>query len=134
MDKGGDKRLLGNNDEAPAELVKRTITATLRALAGRDDIFVNYAAGAPALRGNQVRLPTPARKMQAEDLARLPASRLNSASCSRSSLEAIKATPRLNWFTISKIASSRFASGVCTASSRPILRWTSARRSSGMNE
>ncbi len=72
MDKGGgDRRLFGNHDEAPAELVKRTTTAALRALAGRDDVLVNYAVGAPALRGNQVRLPVPPRKMAAEDLARL---------------------------------------------------------------
>ena len=39
-----------------------------------------------------------------EALARLPAIRLSSASCSRSSREVIKAAPRLSWLTISKIA------------------------------
>jgi cobaltochelatase CobT len=72
MERGGsDRRLLGSRDEAPSELAKRATTAVLRALAGRADILVNYAAGAPALNGNQVRLPIPPRKMQAEDLARL---------------------------------------------------------------
>ncbi|HXP95111.1 MAG TPA: cobaltochelatase subunit CobT [Telmatospirillum sp.] len=72
MEKGGsDKRLLGKQDEAPADLAKRATTAAVRALSGRDDILVNFAAGAPALLGNQVRLPVPPRKMQAEDLARL---------------------------------------------------------------
>ncbi|MDR3437007.1 cobaltochelatase subunit CobT [Telmatospirillum sp.] len=72
MDKGGgDKHLFGSQDEAPAELVKRTTTAALRALAGREDVQVSYAPGAPAVRGNQVRLPVPPRKMQEEDLARL---------------------------------------------------------------
>jgi cobaltochelatase CobT len=68
---GGEKRLLGHHDEAPVELAKRVTTAALRALAGRADVLVNYATGAPALLGNQVRLPVPPRKMQAEDLARL---------------------------------------------------------------
>jgi cobaltochelatase CobT len=72
MEKSGcDKRLLGSHDEAPAELVKRTTTAVLRALAGRADVSVTYAAGAPGVRGTQVRLPVPPRKMLAEDLARL---------------------------------------------------------------
>ncbi|PKU22767.1 cobaltochelatase subunit CobT [Telmatospirillum siberiense] len=71
MEKGGDKRLFGNHDEAPAELVKRTTSAVVRAIAGRDDVIVNYAVGAPALRDNQVRLPSPPRKILAEDIARL---------------------------------------------------------------
>lgn len=71
MDKGGEKRLFGGHEEAPADLVKRTTAAVVRALAGRDDVMVNYAAGAPALRGNQVRLPSPPRKISPEDLARL---------------------------------------------------------------
>src|SRR6516165_3931055 len=38
-------------------------------------------------------------------LARLPAARFSSASCSRSSCDVISAMPRLSWLTISKIAS-----------------------------
>ena len=60
-----------------------------------------------------------------EALARLPAIRLSSASCSRSSLEVIKAAPRLSWLTMSKIASSRFSGGVCAASNLPIRRCAS---------
>jgi cobaltochelatase CobT len=74
MDKAGDRsdwRLTGPHDEAPVELVKRATTAALRALAGRGDLSVSYAAGAPGLRGDQVRLPAPPRKMRADDLARL---------------------------------------------------------------
>ena len=40
-------------------------------MAGRGDIVVSYAVGPPGLRGNQVRLPAPPRKMGGEDLARL---------------------------------------------------------------
>ena len=66
--------------------------------------------------------------------ARLPAIRFSSASCSRSSRDVIKATPRFSWLTISKIASSRSSGGVCATSSRPIPRCVSARDSSGMSE
>ncbi len=68
---GGDKRLFGGAEEAPGDLVKRATTAALRAVAGRADLMVNYASGAPALRGNQVRLPLPPRQMHLDDLARL---------------------------------------------------------------
>ena len=72
MDKGGgEKRPIGHHEEAPAELVKRTTTATLRALAGRADVAVTYSQGTAGVRGAQVRLPSPPRKMQADDLARL---------------------------------------------------------------
>lgn len=72
MDKGGaDKRFIGGQEEAPADLVKRVTTAALRAVAGRDDVTVSYSQGAPAVRGGQVRLPSPPRKILAEDLARL---------------------------------------------------------------
>src|ERR1700722_9491233 len=56
------------------------------------------------------------------------------ANCSRSSREVIKATPRLKWLTISKIVSSRCSGEVCAVSRRPIRRWVSVRKFSGINE
>jgi cobaltochelatase CobT len=66
-----DRRLTGGTDDSPGELVKRTTAAAVRAVAGRGDVAVSYGVGAPAVRGNQVRLPMPPRQMHAEDLARL---------------------------------------------------------------
>ena len=61
----------GSNDEAPSELAKRATTAVVRAIAGRNDIEVNYASGGAAVRGNVARLPPPPRNMKAEDVSRL---------------------------------------------------------------
>jgi len=55
----------------------------------------------------------------------LPAIRLNSASCSRSSCDVISATPRLSWLTISKMTSSR-SSFACAP--RAVSRFVRARR------
>jgi cobaltochelatase CobT len=70
-ERGSNERPIGSIDEAPTELAKRATSAVVRALAGRGDLVVTYAAGGAALRGNQVRLPVPPRQMQGEDLARL---------------------------------------------------------------
>jgi len=66
-----EKRLFGNQQEAPVELAKRTTAAVLRAVSGRADVQVGFAVGGASLRGTQVRLPQPPRVMHAEDLARL---------------------------------------------------------------
>jgi cobaltochelatase CobT len=58
-------------DESPADLIRRTTVAVLKAIAGRDDLDVGYAAGSGSVRGVEVRLPAPPRTMQPADLARL---------------------------------------------------------------
>ncbi|MBI2236772.1 MAG: cobaltochelatase subunit CobT [Magnetospirillum sp.] len=58
-------------EESPAETIRRTTAAVLKAIAGRDDLDVGYAAGAGSVRGVEVRLPAPPRTMQLADLARL---------------------------------------------------------------
>ncbi len=58
-------------DEAPADLLKRVTTAALRAIAGRADLDVGYAAGAASVHGAEVRLPVPPRQPSPQDLVRL---------------------------------------------------------------
>jgi len=58
-------------EEPVGELIRRTTAATLRAVAGRADLDVDFAAGPGSLRGEQVRLPAPPRSVVAADLARL---------------------------------------------------------------
>jgi len=60
---------IAGHEELPADLVRRTTTAVLRTLGGNPDVTVSYAAGNPALKGTQARLPLPPRRIQAEDLA-----------------------------------------------------------------
>ena len=57
--------------EAPAELIRRTTAATLRAIAAKPDLDVGYAAGKGSVRGAEIRLPAPPRTMLPADLARL---------------------------------------------------------------
>ena len=61
-------------------------------------------------------------------MARLPAMRLSSATCSRSACDVMRGGPRLSWLTISKIPSSSVSGGVCDAITVPMRR--SARSSS----
>jgi cobaltochelatase CobT len=58
-------------EESPADRLKRTTTATLRAIAGRADLEVSYAAGAASVHGIDIRLPSPSRQPSAHDLVRL---------------------------------------------------------------
>ena len=58
-------------EESPADVIRRTTAAVLKAIAGRDDLDVGYAAGQGSVRGIEVRLPAPPRTMQLADLARL---------------------------------------------------------------
>ncbi|MEZ5599059.1 MAG: cobaltochelatase subunit CobT [Pseudomonadales bacterium] len=46
-------------DENPLEPFKRATTATMRAIAGNDELEVTFGHGPPAMRGNQVRVPLP---------------------------------------------------------------------------
>ncbi len=68
---GGTIRPLVGQEELPIELVKRTTAAVLRTIGGDPEITVSYAAGGAGLRGTQARLPTPPRRMLAEDIATL---------------------------------------------------------------
>jgi cobaltochelatase CobT len=69
--RGSNEAILGGPDETPADLVKRTTSAVVRAMAGRADVSVAYASGQPGVRGSTVRLPPPPRQPQLADLARL---------------------------------------------------------------
>jgi cobaltochelatase CobT len=52
-------------------LLKRVTAATLRAMAGRGDVGIAFGAGEGDLRGNRVRLPSPAPRPASQDVARL---------------------------------------------------------------
>jgi cobalamin biosynthesis protein CobT len=49
--------------EAPTEPFKRAVGICLRAIAGRSDIEVGFAAERPGLAANKARLPEPARRL-----------------------------------------------------------------------
>jgi cobaltochelatase CobT len=57
--------------ESPLEAFKRATAATLRSIAERDDVTVNYAAEPPGLSGTKARLPQPPRDMSAEAAAQI---------------------------------------------------------------
>ena len=59
------------DEETPVETFKRATAATLRAIAGRDDIDVSYASEVPGLHQNQARLPLPPRDLPAEEVAQV---------------------------------------------------------------
>jgi cobaltochelatase CobT len=59
----------GKNTEAPAEPFKRAVAGTLRAIAGKPDLDVTYAAEKPALSPERARLPEPPRRMSRADAA-----------------------------------------------------------------
>jgi len=58
-----------NDAESPIERFKRSTGATLRAMAERDDLTVNFTPSGQGLVGGEVRLPIPARDLPAEDVA-----------------------------------------------------------------
>ncbi|MEM1288678.1 MAG: cobaltochelatase subunit CobT [Pseudomonadota bacterium] len=47
--------------------MKKAVSTCLKAIAGREDIDITFAADRPVLAGDSVRLPEPPRNMQAED-------------------------------------------------------------------
>jgi cobaltochelatase CobT len=55
--------------EGPTEPFKRAVAACVRAVAGRHDLDVAYAADRPLLAGQKVRLPEPPRRLSAHDAA-----------------------------------------------------------------
>jgi cobaltochelatase CobT len=52
-------------------LLKRVTAATLRAVAGRDDVDVTFAPGNADVRGNRVRLPSPTSQSNTPEISRL---------------------------------------------------------------
>src|SRR5262249_60641694 len=56
---------------SPAENFKRATSATLRAIAERDDVTVGFGPEAAGLSGSRVRLPNPPRDLRAEGAAQL---------------------------------------------------------------
>jgi cobaltochelatase CobT len=59
----------GKNAEAPTEPFKRAVAGTLRAIAGKPELEVAYAAEKPALTQERARLPEPPRRMSKHDVA-----------------------------------------------------------------
>src|SRR5271170_6770673 len=55
--------------EAPTEPFKRAVGVCLRAIAGKGDIEIAYAAERPGLAGGKVRLPEPARRLNDREAA-----------------------------------------------------------------
>ncbi|WP_051340548.1 cobaltochelatase subunit CobT [Azospirillum halopraeferens] len=55
--------------ESPTEVFKRSTIATVRALAGRDDVQVAFSAEPPGVIGARVRVPVPARDLNPHDVA-----------------------------------------------------------------
>jgi len=49
-----------NDQDNPLEPFKRATTATIRAIAGDDEVEVSFGQGPPAARGNKIRVPLPA--------------------------------------------------------------------------
>jgi cobaltochelatase CobT len=59
----------GKASEPPAEPFKRAVAGCLRAISGRPDLDVSFAAEKPALLGERARLPEPPRRMTRSDAA-----------------------------------------------------------------
>lgn len=55
--------------EGPTEPFKRAVVGCMRAIAGKPDLEVSFAADRPLLAGHKARLPEPPRKMSAADVA-----------------------------------------------------------------
>ena len=48
-----------SDQEHPLEPFKRATTATIRAIAGNDELEVSFGQGPPTARGNKIRVPLP---------------------------------------------------------------------------
>ena len=55
--------------EGPTEPLKRAVVGCMRAIAGKPDLEITFAADRPALSGHKAQLPEPPRKMTAKDIA-----------------------------------------------------------------
>ena len=58
-------------NEDTNDLLKRVTAAALRAVAGRADVGITYGGNEADVRGNRVRLPSPAARSGPADVARL---------------------------------------------------------------
>ncbi len=67
--------MAGSNDvkakaaESPTEPFKRAVVGCMRAMSGKPDLEVNFAADRPNLSAHKARIPEPPRKMTATDVA-----------------------------------------------------------------
>ncbi len=59
----------GKNSESPAEPFKRAVATTLRAIAGKPELEVSFAAERPAVNQERARLPEPPRRLSKADAA-----------------------------------------------------------------
>lgn len=59
----------GTPREAPAEPLKRAISGAMKAIAGKPEMEIVFAADKPSLVGERARLPEPPRKLSANDVA-----------------------------------------------------------------
>ncbi len=57
------------NKESPAEPLKRVLGLAVRAIAGDDEVQVNFSAGKPEIDGKQVQLPEPSRIPSKNEIA-----------------------------------------------------------------
>ncbi|MFC5068563.1 cobaltochelatase subunit CobT [Flaviflagellibacter deserti] len=55
--------------EPPSEPLKRSVAATLRAIAGKSDLEISFSQERASLTGNTARLPEPPRRLTAKDAA-----------------------------------------------------------------
>lgn len=58
-------------NEDASHLLKRVTAAALRAVAGRSDVSITYGGSEADVRGNKARLPSPAARVGAQEVARL---------------------------------------------------------------
>ncbi|RDD63418.1 cobaltochelatase subunit CobT [Ferruginivarius sediminum] len=58
-----------SDQENPIERFKRATAATMRAIAERDDLTVNFSGKGQGMRGSEARLPLPGRELSAQDAA-----------------------------------------------------------------
>ncbi|GLQ05618.1 cobaltochelatase subunit CobT [Sneathiella chinensis] len=59
---------LSKNKEAPAELFKRAVTATMRAMSQDKELEVTFGTDQPGMSAHRARLPNPARNLPLEDI------------------------------------------------------------------
>jgi len=57
-----------SEQDHPLEPFKRATTATIRAIAGDDELEVSFGQGPPSIRGNRIRVPLPAMGADADEI------------------------------------------------------------------
>ena len=57
------------NESPPTDPFKRAVVGCMRAIAGKPDLEVTFAADRPLLSGHKARLPEPPRKLTRRDVA-----------------------------------------------------------------